>query len=220
MKRILGIVFVMFLLLTQLASAQSNVARFGTERNRVYTSVGIDPAVVSTVGYGRVVSVAGHAFNISGDVGVVAAGFDFDDARARAGVETSLLRWKSVHLTGSAVAVARSTENVSYRAVNFGADITGSLGVYRPRWFVAGEFGKDKAVVTHVTHTDYYRETFYPDAKDGWYLDAGGTFHYGFAAGLAVRGVEVSGRFGWLRTEDFNDVMPPVYASVGVGFWF
>src|SRR5687767_14691511 len=125
------------------ANAQSNVARFGIERNRVYTSVGIDPAVISTVGYGRVLSVAGHDFQLSGDVGVVAAGFDLNDARARLTTQTSLLHWRSLHLTGSATAIARSTKNVSYSGVNFGADFTGTIGVYRDGWFVAGEFGKD-----------------------------------------------------------------------------
>jgi hypothetical protein len=93
--------------------------------------------------------------------------------------------------------------------------------VYRHGWFAAGEFGLDRAIITHVTtHSDWYRTNFYPDAKDGWYLDAGGTFHYGVAAGFALGRAEVVGRFGLLRTEKFNELMPPLYASVGVGFGF
>lgn len=29
-----------------------------------------------------------------------------------------------------------------------------------------------------------------------------------------------AGRFGLLRTEDFNELLPPMYASVGVGYKF
>jgi hypothetical protein len=91
--------------------------------------------------------------------------------------------------------------------------------VYRPGWFAAAEFGKDKAIVTHVTHTDWYRQ-YYPDAKDGWYLDAGGTYHTGVRAGLTLGKAELIGRAGWMKTEKFNDVTPPLYGSVGLGFGF
>jgi hypothetical protein len=200
------------------AAGQWNVARFGTEPNRVYTTFGLDPAFVTSAGYGRVVPLFGHDFQLTGDAGVVTASVDTKDFRARLGTQTSLVAWRSVYLTGSATFITRGTDNAIYRGFNFGADLTGALGVYRQGWFAAGEFGKDKAIVTHITHSDWYRRTYYPDAKDGWYLDAGGTYHYGVAGGVSLGRAEVSGRAGWLRTEDFNEMMPPVYASVGVGF--
>jgi len=116
--------------------------------------------------------------------------------------------------------ITRGTENSIYRAFNFGADFTGAAGVYRRSWFLAGEFGFDKAVITHIAHTDWYRTHFYPEAKDGWYLNAGGTFHYGVTGGVAFGRPELAVRAGRLRTEDFNDLTPPMYAGVGVGFRF
>jgi len=202
------------------AAAQWNVARFEPGAQRAYATLGLDPAVVTSIGYGGVASLKGHAFQLGGEVGVVAAHMDARDFRVRLGAQTSVARWRSLYVTGSVTAIARGTENSIYRGFNFGADVTGTAGVYRSRWFAAGEFGKDKAVITHITHTDWYRTNFYPDAKDGWYLDAGGTFHYGVASGLTLGRAEVVGRFGWLKTEDFNDVVPPMYASVGVGFAF
>jgi len=202
------------------AAAQWNVARFGMERSRVYTTAGLDPAAVTTVGYGRVMQLRGHNFQVTGDLGVVAAGMDARDYRARVGAQTSLLEWRSLHLTGSATFITRGTENSIYRGINFGSDFTGTLGVYRPRWFASSEFGFDKAIVTHVTHTDWYRKNYYPDAKDGWYIDTGGTYHYGVAGGYALGRTELVGRFGLLRTERFNDLTSPAYASLGVGFGF
>ena len=219
MKRIYGVV-VLFLLLVGVVDdvdAQVNVARFDTERSHIYTTFGLDPALVGTIGYGQVVRVLGHDFQVAGEAGVVATGGDVSDARARVTTTTSLLRWRSVRLVGSASAVARHTDNVGYRAISIGADATASLGVYKRGWFVAGEFGKDKSIVTHVKHTDFYRENFYEGAKDGWYLDAGGYYRYGFVAGVAIRRVELSGRVGWQKTEDWNDMAVPMYVSLGVG---
>jgi len=202
------------------AAAQWNVADFATARNRVYVTFGLDPAFVMTVGYGRVVALAGHDVQLFSEVGVVTARPDLRDFRVRLGTQTSLVRLGAVHLTGSAAFIARGTDNAIYRAFDFGSDFTGALGVYRHGWFAATEFGFDKAIITHVTQSDWYRRHIYPDAKDGWYLDAGGTYHYGLAGGLTLGRTELVGRVGQLRTERFGEMMPPMYASVGAGFKF
>lgn len=200
------------------ATAQWNVARFDRASNRIFTTLGLDPAVVASIGYARVVRVGEHAFQVAGEAAIPAAEVDTRDFRVRLQTQTSLMHWRSVHLTGSMAFITRGTENSIYRGLNFGADLTGTLGLYRPGWFVSGEFGFDKAIITHVTHSDWYRRYFFSGARDGWYLTGGGTFHYGLVGGLAVGSAEIVGRFGLRRTEDFNEVLPPMYASLGLGF--
>jgi len=202
------------------ASAQWNVARFDEAPNRVYTTVGLDPAFLPTVGYARVLSVFGHHVQLAGDVGIAIAEFDTRDFRARVQALTSIVQWRSLYLTGSTAVIGRGTENSIYRGYNFGVDLTGTLGLYRPRWFVAAEFGLDKAVVTRVTHSEWYRTYFYADAKDGWYRNTGGTVHYGLTAGLTVGRVELLARYGMQRTEKLNELTPPMYASIGLGLAF
>lgn len=200
------------------ASAQWNVARFESEPNRIYATFGLDPAFIPAVGYGRVVSVFGHAIQLAGDVGIVAAEMDTRDFRARLHLLTSIVRWRSLHLTGSTALVARGTDNSIYRGYNFGTDFTGALGIHRKKWFVAAEFGIDRASATHIEHSEWYRTYFYPEAQDGWYRDPGGTIHYGLSAGLTVGNAELLLRYGQLRTEEFNELTPPMYASIGLGF--
>ena len=71
-----------------------------------------------------------------------------------------------------------------------------------------------------MTHSDWYHTYFYTQARDGWYLDAGGTFHYGLVGGIAFGRTELLLRYGALRTEKFNDLTPPMYASIGLGLAF
>jgi hypothetical protein len=216
--------FVVALVLSALAArevaAQWNAARSGAERNQLYTTFGLDPALVASVGYQRTIPVFKQNVWVAVEAGVVAPDFDARDFRTRVQIRTTLAHWQSVHLLVSAAFLTRGTENSVHRAFNFGADVTGTLGVYRPSWFVAGEFGFDKAVITHITHTDWYRTYFYPEAKDGWYLNAGGTHHYGASAGVAIGALELSAKGGWRMTEDFNQLTPPLYASVGLGVRF
>jgi hypothetical protein len=215
---VLGLLFTV--LLATDTSAQWNVARFEFEPNRIYTTFGLDPALIPTVGYGRVASIFGHRLQLAGDVGIVAAEMDTRDFRARLHVLTTIVRWRSLHLTGSTAFIVRGTENSIYRGYNFGTDLTGALGVYRSGWFFAAEFGLDKAGITHVTHSDWYRTYFYPEAQDGWYRDPGGTIHYGLSGGFTAGRAELLVRYGVLRTEEFNELTPPMYASLGLGLAF
>ena len=222
MKTQLSIVFSLLVTLVAApaASAQWDVARFDIAPNRLYTTFGLDPAFIPSVGYSRVIPIFGHRFQLAGEAGIVAAKMDTHDFRATARASTSIVSWRSLHLTGSTSFITRGTDNSIYRGLNFGADLTGTLGAYRPTWFVAGEFGFDKAIITHVTHSEWYRTHFYSDARDGWYLNAGGTFHYGVVGGIAFGRTELLLRCGALRTEDFGDLTPPMYASLGLGFAF
>jgi hypothetical protein len=60
----LGIALTM--LATSNAQAQWNVARFRAERNRAYTTFGLDPAFVTSVGYARTFPVLTHEFQNHG----------------------------------------------------------------------------------------------------------------------------------------------------------
>lgn len=204
----------------QEASAQWNVERFDAARNQVYTTFGLDPALVGSVGYARVAPFLGRTWQLGVEFGVVAFEFDRRDVRAQLQARTSLLQWRSLRLVGTAAFITRGTENSIYRAVNFGSDITGAAGVYHRSWFLAGEFGFDKNIITHLQHSDWYHTYFYPEARDGWYLPGGGTFHYGVTGGVAIGPTELALRLGRQRTEQFDDLLPPVYASLGLGIRF
>lgn len=202
------------------AAAQWNVARFDSKPDRFYATFGLDPAFFPAVGYARATSVFGHPIQLGVDGGIVAAEMDTRDFRARLHLLTSIVSWRSLHLTGSTAFIARGTDNSVYRGYSFGADVTCGLGLHRAGWFLAAEFGIDKAGATHVKHSDWYRTYFYPGAKDGWYREPGGTIHYGLSAGVTIGKSELIARFGQVRTEEMNELTPPMYVSIGWGFAF
>jgi hypothetical protein len=203
----------MVMLPLAVAGAQWNVSQYEAGRSWVYASYGLDPAFVATLGYAR--AVRGNV-QLSAEAGSVVAKPDLGDSRVVLGVKATALRWRSVRLTGSGTAITRQTSNTIYRAVSFGSAFTGTLGVYRNRWFAATEGGFDKSVITKITHTDLYRNV-YPEVKDGWYMPTGGTYHYGLTGGAQFGRTELVARVGSQRTERYKDLPVPFYVSLGAG---
>lgn len=197
--------------------AQWNASRLGESRHRLYTTAGIDPAVITSLGYSYTPTMFGRPVQVGIEGGVVAAGSGIDDFRARLQAGLSVAQWKSFRVTTSGAFVTRGTTNTIYRAVNMGVDLGGTAGVYRRHWFAAGELGYDKAVVTRLTPTDWYRSNFYPDAKSGWYIDTGGTWRFGAVTGVSIGRTELSLRAGIPVTQRGQSIAVPAYASIGVG---
>ena len=199
-------------------SAQWNIGRTDGPRNFAYASVGLDPALIASAGYIRTVPVFGHAVEMGGEAGIVAAGWDARDFRARLQLRTSLLRLGVFRIVGSAAFVARGTDNLMHRAFNFGSDFTGNAGLYARRWFLAGEFGFDKSIVTHLKHSDIMRTSF-PQIRDGWFMPSGGNYYYGIQAGKTLgETYTLSLRVGMTDAQfDDEDALVPYYVQVGFG---
>ena len=204
-------------MLPAVAGAQWNASRFDAGRSWVYSSYGLDPAFVATIGYARVVPVITKV-QLAAEVGAVMAKPDLRDSRASLGAKATVLQWRSVRLTGAGSFVTKQTSNQLYRAVSMGAATNWTLGAYRPGWFAATEGGFDKSIVTHITNSEWYRTNFYPDAKDGWYMTSAGTYRLGLMAGATLGRTELVARVGAHRSERFNDLMTPFYASLGAGY--
>src|SRR5262249_27863291 len=154
---------------------------------------------------------------VGAEFGTVVAAFDMHDWRTRAIARTSIAQWGTFRMTGEGALIARGTSNSIYNALNLGASTAFTAGAYRPGWFLAAETGFDKAISTRITNSDWYREYYYADAKNGWYLTPGGTVHVGLTGGATLGHLELTVRAGTLRTERFNSLAPPMYASVGAG---
>ena len=105
--------------------------------------------------------------------------------------------------------------------LNFGSDFSGIVGYYRTHWFVAGEVGFDKAIVTNFKHSELYKDQ-YPDVVDGWYEPAtGGNFYYGLQAGFSFRKQDIYLRAGKILTQDYKTKpLIPYYGQLGCNIRF
>ncbi len=202
------------------AHAQWNLARQRAGTDHLYVTAGLDPAVIPSLGYGRTVSAFGVATQLSAEAGVVAGEADVRDYRARFTAQVQLAHIGRVRVGGRASFITRGTENRIFQAVNMGAAMSGTAGLYGQRWFAAGEVAFDKAIVTHLRHSDDYRAQSFPNAKDGWYLDNGGTWGLGALMGRTMGRHELVVRVGVSRTQAWETPTIPGYAVIGWGVAF
>ena len=187
-----------------------------------------DTKHIITAGIGWDYSVSyslGYAYQLKTKVPVILnANFSIpsgekllDDFKTKIGGQVLLLNktsWKgSIALNG----IYRRYENPLVRLKNFGSELKGTFGYYRPKWFVAGEVGLDKAIVTHFNHSETFKETIFQDVKDGWYEPAtGGNFTYGIQTGYSFKKSDIIFNIGMVTTQDFKTTpLIPYYLMFG-----
>jgi len=191
------------------------------DRHIVNVNAGMDYGVAFGVGY---------AYRIKSNLFPMVANVEysfpageniFDDLKIKVGMQISLLKYKNFQFSTKLHGVIRRYENHNVRLVNFGSDLAGILGYYRSGWFVAGEVGFDKAIITHFKHSDAYMEN-YQGAQQGWYgPTTGGNFYYGVQAGFSAGMHDVYARGGKILTQDFRTKPTlPFYGQLGYNLRF
>jgi hypothetical protein len=141
----------------------------------------------------------------------------FDDFKIKVGAQVRLYQMGHFHLSASVFGIYRRFENPLVRLQNFGSEMNAVFGYYRPRWFVAGAFGFDKAIVTHFKHTPAFREYLYAGVRDGWRIPpSGGNFHYGIQTGYSIGRSDITLSLGRVVHEDWQ-IAPliPFFAELG-----
>ncbi len=142
-----------------------------------------------------------------------------DDFKSKLGTKIRLYQLNYFQFSANISGVYRRYETDLVRMKSFGSDLSGILGYYRTKWFLAGEVGFDKAIVTNLKHSQSYRE-IYPDVTDGWYSPpSGGNFYYGLQAGFSFKQHDIYVKAGKIITQDFKtEPRVPFFAQIGYNF--
>lgn len=140
-----------------------------------------------------------------------------DDFKAKIGGQIVLLNSSNLKASIAINGIYRRYENPLVRLQNFGSEFKGIFGYYGPKWFLAGEVGFDKAIVTNFKHSEIFKEKIYSNVKDGWYVPAtGGNFQYGIQTGYSFNKSDITLNLGRVITQDFKTPpMIPFYFRLG-----
>jgi hypothetical protein len=139
----------------------------------------------------------------------------FDDFKIKLGGQAEVLKLNNFSASVKAYGIFRRYENELVRLLNFGSEFAANIGYYKTKWYVAGEFGFDKAIVTHIKNSEEMKSN-YPGSQDGWYVPTGGNFFYGVISGYSFNSNDVYVKIGKTVTQDFTTTATvPVYLQIG-----
>lgn len=198
-----------------------NWSRHGQEqRNTLTVNAGFDYAFIYGLGYAHQFKTRVPAVFVM-DLSLPAGETLLDDFKTRIGGQVRVYKANHFQIAVKVQGVFRRYENDYVRLLNFGSDMSAVMGYYKPAWFAAGEFGFDKAIVTHFKHSDLFRADF-PGVKDGWYKPAtGGNFYFGLQTGISLKSKDVTLKFGRVLQQDLKTKPAiPFYVQVGINIRF
>lgn len=190
------------------------------QRNVIQFNLGYDFGTTVQLGYSR-------SFTMIKPV-IVGLDYSFpmgsnliDDFKVRLGGQMEIVQIDGFSATIKIASVFRRYENTLVRMVSFGSDFGLLAGYYKPTWSVAGEFGFDKSIATHLKHSDIMR-TMFPAIKDGWYVPTGGHYYFGIQGGKTIgESLDLSLRLGATRSQDHDEnAVVPLYLQLGLGMRF
>ena len=143
-----------------------------------------------------------------------------DDFKIKLGGQVVVLNNENLKGSITLNGIFRKYENPLVRLLNFGSETKVTFGYYKPKWYVAGETGFDKAIVTHFKHSEIFRDNIYPGVVDGWYEPAaGGNFYYGLQTGYSFKKCDITFNIGKVITQDFKTTpLIPYYMMLGINY--
>ncbi len=172
------------------------------QKNLIYLQTGWDYSMNFGAGYGRkfdtklpVLANIEYSFPSGERL--------FDDFKVRIGGQVEVLRMGGFSATVKAYCPIRRYENSLATLFNFGGEFSGVAGFYKQKWFVAGEFGFDKAIATHVKHSQRALEN-YSGLQNGWYVPTGGNYFFGVHTGFSFGASGITMKVGKVVTQDFE----------------
>ena len=186
----------------------------------VHVNAGFEYGLVYGLGYSHKIK-SKMPILIDASYSFPSGGKLFDDFKTKIGGQARLFSIRNFQFSASIHGIYRRYENTLVRMQNFGSEMTGVIGYYKPKWFVSGEVGFDKAIVTHFKHSANFRKIF-PEVQDGWYEPStGGNFYYDLQAGFSFKQHDIYLKVGRIISQDFKTTpLIPWYLQIGYNYKF
>lgn len=216
--KIIVVLSILCIVTTQSFSQSINWASLKSEQKHiVHINAGWDYALVYGVGYSHLLKTkipillhAAYSFPSGEKI--------FDDFKTKVGGQARVFQYKNIQISATTYGIYRRYENPLVRLQNFGCEVNTVIGYYKPKWFIAGELGFDKAIVTHFKHSESFKNNLYANVNDGWYEPAtGGNVNYGIQTGFSVKRSDIILKIGKVISQDFKTTpLIPYYLQLGV----
>lgn len=205
---------------TTTANAQEVTRMPDTSRHSVGLDTGLENAFIARATYAHRLELGSLDGRLFARATLPFVTPDLGDWAVDGGLRVTPLSWRDLRPTLLAGPVLRRSQNELFSGTGMGLSATILAGYESPVWGLSAEGGYEQMLATHLSHSDRYRETFYADAKDGWYAVTGSIARAGLRGGARFGALEIAARAGMNTTGQFQPVTPPFYFTLGTSYAF
>lgn len=185
----------------------------------IILETGAEYGLMFKAGYAHKTKLLDHPLIWVSDLSMPYLKFDFNDYKVKAGIQIPILLRNNWITSLNSAIIARGLETENNTSFNLGYEIGIKTGLYKSNKFIAAEAGFDHALLTHITNSDFYKENYYSEAKDGWYSITGGNVYYGLSGGIDLKRSLISLRLGKILDRYFDSPSDfSVYFVLGYHF--
>lgn len=225
MKNIgLLIISIVLLIDVNQLSAQTIINNDSVNKNRAYIRVGIEPATMLTLGYQRNLrpGFLKQPITAFGEWSVSAFRFSIKNSEFKTGGILPVFEKGNFKIVNNLNLSVGSVKTSHFNSKKFAIADEVAIGFYKKKWFFATTVEYEKILLNHIKNTDFYRETYYEDANDGWYKGAGGMFQFGIEGGRTFyEKYDVHLELKMPFTEKFNFYGgSPFHVNLGLAYRF
>ncbi len=223
MKNIKAIIIALTLLFTlNQLSAQTIINNNPDINNRVYLRTGIEPATMLTLGYERKFDFGFLNQNIVGFVEFGSSVANFSNNDFKVGGILPVFEKGKFKIVNNLNVSAGSMSAKNFDSKRFAAADELAFGIYSEKRFVALTVEYENIFLNKIEHSDFFKETYFEDAVDGWYKGAGGRFQFGVEGGVTLKKkLDVHLEVKLPFTEKFNSYRgSPMHLNMGIAYRF
>jgi hypothetical protein len=223
MNNIKAIIIALTLLFTlNQLSAQTIINNNPDINNRVYLRTGIEPATMLTLGYERKFDFGFLNQNIVSFVEFGSSVANFSNNDYKVGGILPVFEKGKFKIVNNLNVSAGNMSAKNFDSKRFAAADEVAFGIYSEKRFVAFTAEYENIFLNKIEHSDFYKETYFEDAVDGWYKGAGGRFQFGVEGGVTLKKkLDVHLEVKLPFTEKFNSYRgSPMHLNMGIAYRF
>jgi hypothetical protein len=224
MKKFIKVIVVSVFFLAGLLPlpGQTIISNDSIHSNRAYIKPGIDPGTVITFGYERKLGLMVLENHLVTYAEWNASAIDFGNSELKIGGILPVYEKGNFRIVNNLNLSAATLATKHFDSKKFALGDEVALGFYKTKWFFALTAEYEKVFLNYLEHSDFFRETYYEDAVDGWYKGGGGNFQFGFEIGRTfIDKLDVHLEMKVPFTEKFNSLGgSPAHINLGIGYRF
>ena len=218
-----GLILLFTLLISASLNAQTTL-RENSTKNAVYGHIGINPSTLLTVGYQRYLadSVFNREIIVFSEISSSLFTPGPKDSEIKLGGIISIYEWNKFKIINSLNFSYGSAQSINFDSKKLAVGDELAIGFYGPKSFVATSIEFEHVYLNHLKHSDYFKDTYFSDVKDGWYKGLGGAFQFGIETGFTLKKkVDIHLELKVPFTEKFNSYMgSPFHLTLGGRYRF